>query len=320
MKNLLPVLVLVLGVFAVGFIVLKGKQPDAGPAVVSPRTTSDDAKPARSSKPASSSKGASPKTRQVSLSDAPGFGDGGSSIGDAITAGIPPGAGFQGSSSSVQVFGGDAETLKMLQPQIEEMARNQRTADIDKKMGGIKQFVKMNPEQENRLADFLNSQRDPAADFISKILGGQAPMQAEVEEFAASVIGTDENPQLDRFMDTLLNDEQKEQFKAFRKDEARSEIESQTNMQMAQMQSLLRLKPDQADALRDVLRADATANVGAGFTAQSYVDRQEKMKEDLAPILTPQQMETYIKKMSAPRGIDFSELQPSSGNFGNGGR
>jgi len=319
MKNLLPVLVLVFGVFAVGFIVLKGKQPDAGPAVVSPSATSGDPKPA------SSSKEASVKTRRVSLSDAPGFGDaargvGGNSIGDAITAGIPPGAGFQGSSSSVQVIGGDAETLKILQPQIEEMARNQRTADIDKKMGGIKQFVKMNPEQENRLADFLNSQRDPAADFISKILGGQEPMQAEVEEFAASVIGTDENPQLDRFMDTLLNDEQKEQFKAFRKDEARSEIESQTNMQMAQMQSLLRLKPDQADALRDVLRADATANVGAGFTAQSYVDRHEKMKEDLAPILTPQQMETYIKKMSAPRGIDFSELQPSSGNFGNGGR
>jgi hypothetical protein len=166
---------------------------------------------------------------------------------------------------------------------IAEMMKNEFEQQIDEKILGIKQSVKLTPEQEAAIRDLLRKKMGPGAEMVEKFLKG------EVTQEELNAIDNAEQNEAAKTR-ALLTPEQAKAYDEFEKEEKNQMARLLASSELLQLQPSLRLTEEQQDKVFAVLYGLAQSDPDAGAAITD-----NKKAEALRGVLTPEQFERYQK-------------------------
>ena len=219
-----------------------------------------------------------------------------------------------GSNKSVVVMNGEGIGIDITSEFITRMERKEFEANNQKELSELSHYLRLSDVQQEQLKRFMNTRQSPNLGVLSKLLSGETPSEEDLAVLMSGNFNQGSEEDLDEFLTHILGPKQLESYQDYKQEKRHNQAEVQANRELANLQSMLMLDPDQKEAAYEMFYNQSLAEPeNATNTNLSPVERhlatQKQREEKLATILGEKQMEIYKRK------------QEASGTFvtGNGG-
>ncbi|MES2308585.1 MAG: hypothetical protein V4507_06960 [Verrucomicrobiota bacterium] len=197
----------------------------------------------------------------------------------------------------------------MIQGQMKKMQQD--------KLSSLKTRLKLTPEQESSVQAILDAEGERQAKQASQMMSGE---KVDADTMAKEMKGV---KTLDQELDSILTPDQKTEYTAMKKDEAKSQVEMMATFETSQVSPLLGLNEQQKDQFYSAIyQAEEemrnpewiVKNTKAATTASKdpmdFLKIRDQVKLDAAAkVLTADQLDTYKKHLEEASALQKEMMQ-----------